>query len=100
MAYCEHCSCTVNQLLLVHCYTCRVRLTATHLQHISVVPEAVHKVGGMLMDLHVQEEPHKFSQHDLTVSRLLATCQHNTYFDVTGQNTRVPVVFICKPLIV
>ena len=36
-----------------------------------VVPETVYKVGGVLMDVDLQEEPHQLYQLDLCLCHLL-----------------------------
>lgn len=46
-------------------------------------PEAVNKVGGMVVDLHFKEEPHQLSQHDLAVGRLLAPWRELVCYKVT-----------------
>ena len=62
-----------------------------------MVPEAIHKVSSMLMDLDVEEEPHQLTQHDLTVSRFFATF-HKMVGSKGDDNSSKPYTLVNSPL--
>ena len=49
------------------------RSTVSRLQHFSVLPETVHKVAGMIMNLDLHKELDQLTEHNFSISGLLVT---------------------------